>query len=195
MLPRALGCRSPRSPLKHTHPPLSTLCGHMVCFNHWLVQLLPRFCPQMRPWRTFRTASATLRPVFAPVAVLPYRCGCPARVWSCPPHLRRYCDCGLSDFRKESGTLLGPLTVPERVSASRRATYCEAAVPCTGNRRTWLCAAVHLSVTANIFFHNDLHTNPRSKSERGMYYILLIVKILVATRSVCKCGGLIMYRL
>ena len=167
----------------------------MVCFNHWLVQLLPRFCPQMRPWLTFRTARATLRPVFAPVAVLPYRCGCPARGWSCPPHLRRYCDCGLSDFRKESGTLLGPLTVPERVSASRRATYCEAAVPCTGNRRTWLCAAVHLSVTANIFFHNDLHTNPRSKSERGMYYILLIVKILVATRSVCKCGGLILYRL
>ena len=65
---RALGCRSPRAQLKHTHPRLSALSGIPLCFNHWLVQLLPRFCPQMRPWRTFRTASATLRPVFAPVA-------------------------------------------------------------------------------------------------------------------------------
>ena len=66
--------------------------------------------------------------------------------------------------------------------------------PFAGNRRSWLCATVSRAVTANKLSHNDLHTNPRSKSERGMYYILLIVKILVATRSVCKCGGLILYR-
>ena len=68
--PRALGCRSPRSslkhthphlsalsglllcfnhppqpPLKHTHPPLSTLCGLLLCFNARQVPLLPRFGP------------------------------------------------------------------------------------------------------------------------------------------------------
>ena len=156
---RALGCRSPRAPLKHTHPHLSAFSGLLLCFNARQVPLLPHFGPKLRPWRTIRTASATLRPVFAPVAVLPDRCGCSARGWSCPPHLRRYCDCGLSDFRKESGTLLGPLTEPERVFASRLAAYCKAVVLCPVSRRTWLRAAatpnlvcIYLTISTLLIF-------------------------------------------
>ena len=40
--------------------------------------------------------------------------------------------------------------------------------PFAGNRRSWLCATVSRAVTANKLFHNDLHTNPRSESERGL---------------------------
>ena len=79
--------------LKHTYPVSSPLCGIQVCFNVWQVLLLPRFGPELRPWRTFRPAIATLRAVFAPTAVpyassrRPWLRAAPLPVTASPPFL------------------------------------------------------------------------------------------------------------